>query len=419
MDRRDFLKIAGMAGLAVVGGLPLARTANAEGTYKGPLFLQVHASGGWDPTSFCDPKGCTDPKDPKRVNNYLTKDIGQAGSIRYAPVADNANFFGKHHDKLCVINGIDSATNSHDVGTRHTWSGSLLENRPTFGALVAGAFAPTEPLAFITNGGYDVTAGVVPLTRVGNMDAIKRIAYPELVWPGGSEDQFHTNDTMQRIAEARKARLSGQIDKQKLPRVKSAMGMLMTARAGEAELKKLSEFLPKDLEQKQLRAQAQVAIAAYRAGICVAANLAIGGFDTHGDHDNQHFPRLAELTDGLDFMMSELEKYEETKGNAIVVVGSDFGRTPSYNTGNGKDHWSITSMLVFGKGVPGDRVVGSTTDTFNPNTVDPKTLKPSESGVRITPGHVQKALRKLAGIAESPVVKPFPMAEPEDLPIFG
>jgi uncharacterized protein (DUF1501 family) len=103
----------------------------------------------------------------------------------------------------------------------------------------------------------------------------------------------------------------------------------------------------------------------------------------------------------------------------VVVVGSDFGRTPSYNAGNGKDHWSITSMLAFGKGIPGDRVVGATDEHFDPKTVDPKTLAPSDGGVRITPGHVQKALRRLAGIEASPVVAPFPVPEGEDLALFG
>jgi uncharacterized protein (DUF1501 family) len=420
MNRRDFLGLAGLGGLTLVaGGLASSREARADTPSTGPLFLLVHAAGGWDPTSFCDPKGCADPKDPKRVNNYLAKDIGQAGSIRYAPVANNAAFFQKHHAKLCVVNGVDTATNSHDVGTRHTWSGSLLEHRPSFGALVAGAKAPTAPLGFITNGGYDETAGVVPLTRVGNLDAVRRIAFPNVVWPGGAPDQFHTDATAQRIAEARRARLEAQAAKQTLPREQAARAMLVTARAGQGDLKRLTDFLPKELEKQSLKAQVQVAMAAYRAGICVAANLVLGGFDTHGNHDDTHHQRLADLTDGLDFLLAEIDKYPETAGNVVCVVGSDFGRTPYYNTGNGKDHWSITSVVAFGKGIPGDRVVGGTTDGFEPRTVDPKTLAPSEAGVRIKPGHVQKALRKVAGISASPVVKPFAVAEAEELALFG
>ena len=39
----------------------------------------------------------------------------------------------------------------------------------------------------------------------------------------------------------------------------------------------------------------------------------------------------------------------------VVVVGSEFARTPGYNGGNGKDHWPITSMIVMANGIDGNR----------------------------------------------------------------
>lgn len=420
MNRRDFLALASTAGLGVVAGtVPFLGRARAGETYGGPFWILVHAGGGWDPTSLCDPKGTDDPEDPKRLNNYLKKDIGKAGAISYAPVGNNAEFFGKHHDRLLVINGIDCATNSHDAGTRVTWCGSLVDNRPAFAALVAGIYAPTKPMAFITNGGYDTTAGVVAPTRVGNIDALRRIAYPDQIDPGNGEATFHTPETTARIQEARRERHLAYSERQNLPRLKQALSTLYLARTGQNELKKVTEYLPDAFEQGPLKRQAQVAIAAYRAGVCVAANLSIGGFDTHGNHDQSHFPRLAELLDGLDYVFTELEKHPETKGNAVVVVGSDFGRTPGYNSGNGKDHWSITSMMLWGKGIEGNRVVGETDDGHNPKKVDPKTLEASDTGVRITPGHVHRALRRLAGIDENEIAARFPISEPEEMPLFG
>ena len=166
--------------------------------------------------------------------------------------------------------------------------------------------------------------------------------------------------------------------------------------------------------------QAQVVMAAYRAGICVSANLSIGGFDTHGDHDQNHFPRLQELMEGVDFILDEAEKYPETAGNAGVVVGSDFGRTPGYNSGNGKDHWSITSAILAGKGIQGNRVVGASDAGHTPLGVDPNTLAIQETGgSRITPAHVHDALRKLAGIDESELAASFPLTNTESMPLFG
>src|SRR5207249_5644522 len=44
----------------------------------------------------------------------------------------------------------------------------------------------------------------------------------------------------------------------------------------------------------------------------------------------------------------------------VVVVQSEMGRTPNYNAGNGKDHWSIGSVMFLGRGITGDRVIGAT-----------------------------------------------------------
>ena len=61
MRRRELLKgLLATAGGAVAGfRLPLANAAD----YLGKLFVFVQADGGWDPTSFCDPKANT-PDEP-------------------------------------------------------------------------------------------------------------------------------------------------------------------------------------------------------------------------------------------------------------------------------------------------------------------------------------------------------------------
>ena len=113
MRRRTLLKglLAGAAGAAPGFRLPLVHAAD----YRGKLFVFVQANGGWDPTSFCDPKANT-PGEPV-INHWAERDeIRQAGSIAYAPFARNAAFFEKYHRRMLVINGVDAQTNSHTVG---------------------------------------------------------------------------------------------------------------------------------------------------------------------------------------------------------------------------------------------------------------------------------------------------------------
>lgn len=421
MDRRDFLKLCGAAGVAVsLPGLP--RTARAQDdAAAGPFWVFVHASGGWDPTSLCDPKGRASEDEEDPMNHYFTDDIGEAGNIRYAPVGENQAFFDKHHLRTLVINGVDTQTNNHDAGVRHTWSGKLSEGYPALAALLAGQYASEQPMAFITNGGYDFTGGLVAPTRVGNIDAVGRIAWPNSVEGRAEGDTFHPAATQDRIAAAlarRRATLEGQFT---LPRYTHGISQLYDARAGQNTLRRLTEVLPGEFSRDSLPRQAQVCCAAFRAGISRAANLSVGGFDTHGNHDDSQIPRLGELLRGVDFLWDEAER-QGIADDLIVMVGSDFGRTPGYNSGNGKDHWAITSVMLMGRGIAGNRVIGTTDARHVPVKVDPNTLQPAPegTGIRIEPQHIHRALRTLAGFgAEDEASRLFPLLGAADLPLLA
>ena len=56
MRRRDFLKLMGAAGLSVALPWPRSRALAQAAPYTGPFFVTIAAEGGWDVTSFCDPK---------------------------------------------------------------------------------------------------------------------------------------------------------------------------------------------------------------------------------------------------------------------------------------------------------------------------------------------------------------------------
>lgn len=423
MNRRDFLKLAGLSGVALAAPAALTRRARAAEVQRhGTFYITVHAGGGWDPTSLCDPKGRLSEEQENPLNMYFADDIGTAGNLRYAPVAWNEEFFKKHYQRTMVINGIDTATNGHDSGTRNVWSGRLSEGYPAFTAIVAASFAPDKPMTMLSNGGYDFTAGLVAPTRVGNTDSLLKLAFPNRI-DAAKEDStpYHTTNTMQRIEALRRQQLDERIARAQLPRRLKSMIHLRTVIEGSAELKLLTEVLPDDLDASNnpLKKQAQLAIAAYKAGLAVSANLTYGGFDTHSLHDQRHFPRLTTLMQGVDFIWEEAER-QGVAGEVVVAVGSDFGRTPGYNSGNGKDHWSVTSMLLMGKGIPGNAVVGGSDEGHRPLMVNPASLKISdaEGAIRIRPEHIHRALRDHAGITGNDIDFTYPLSA-EQLPLLA
>lgn len=421
MDRREFLKLAGLAGLAVTtptAFLSDAHAQEADAPYDGTLYLVVHAGGGWDPTSLCDPKGALDPEEEAPMNHYLADDIrspSESSPIRWAPFADNDAFFERHYQKMTIINGLDTATNNHAVGPRYIHSGTLSEGYPAFAALVAGSHAKASPLSFITNGGYDITRGVVSRTRVGNINAIRKLALPNRI---DDNIGYHTGDTFDRIRRFQRERAERLRNQQNLPRLRRALSTMTTVRSSDSTLQRLTEHLPNlGNYNTSLGQQAALAIGAWKAGLCVSANLTTGGFDTHGNHDVNQANAMRRLTNGLNEIWDIIED-NDAVDRIMVIVGSDFGRTPGYNAGNGKDHWSITSMILMGGGIPGNRVIGTTTHGHRPNPVNINTLAPDENGVILSPVHVQRALRKYAGIDAGELQAMFPLSG-DDLNLLG
>ena len=175
MKRRAFLKGILAAGGAAASGfrLPLVHASD----YRGKLFVFVQADGGWDPTSFCDPKANT-PGEPV-INHWAERDeVRQAGNIAYAPFARNAAFFEKYHRRMLVINGVDAQTNSHTVGIVHNWSGRNSEGYPTTTALLAAHYAPALPVPYLSFGGFSATEGLTRFTRIDDAQLLRDIANP-------------------------------------------------------------------------------------------------------------------------------------------------------------------------------------------------------------------------------------------------
>lgn len=446
MFRRDFLKYISVVGASVL--MP-KMAFGADTPYTGPLWVFVHASGGWDPTSLCDPKGYAEVLDADNLpemeadpmnRSYRTVDIATSSSgsnIKFAPLMESEDdvangryafrtFFDKYGKDLLVINGIDTQTNGHTSGTRFVWSGRLSEGYPSFSALLAGISLPSSPMSFITSGGYDFTDGVVAGTRLGNISAIERISYVNRYsynTETSVETPFHDQATYDRINQARDDRYTELYNKQSLRSVKELMQKFKQAHSGSNELKELIQYLPDDINTHPDRnnsvfAQGRFAMAGYKAGLTVSVNITTGGYDTHSNHDANHIPRLSTLLKGLDLLREDAVN-QGIADRVIFVVGSDFGRTPGYNSGNGKDHWPVTSMMMMGAGITGNRVIGASSERHGPLAVNPSNLAPDVNGINITPAHIHQALRKFAGIdTQQLITQYYPISGVEDLPIF-
>lgn len=105
--------------------------------------------------------------------------------------------------------------------------------------------------------------------------------------------------------------------------------------------------------------------------------VASPGWDTHVDH----FDRVPELAGRMDVALASLIQDLEAEGmlqRTMVVLATEFGRTPKINGNSGRDHHSIAfSCVVAGGGAKGGHIIGKSDakgESLETERYEPKNL---------------------------------------------
>jgi len=423
--RRDFLKLCGLVGLglAIPGGARsiLRAATKEEAPYDGPFYIVFNASGGWDTTYLMDPKGVGEINRLYKEGEILTK-----GNLKYAPNAkhvkagmSNEDFFKEFGDQLLVLNGLDYAVNNHSPGARYMATGKLDSMAyPTFAALVAACKGPTCPLSFLTFGNYSATGNIVAMSRVPYVNSLQKIANADSI-EGNLRSPYHEDFALNRIEETLREERAARSLLPQLPRQERAQSMLYAAQVNSKALQRVTPYIPASIPKERLAQQAEIALASFKAGVCVSANLSIGQFDSHANNDVDQMKLIPELLAGIAYVIRRAEELK-IRDKLVIVMQSEMGRTPNYNKGNGKDHWSIGSVMFMGPGIKGNRLLGATDEKQFHVPLNPASLlTDKEKGIRVRPEHIHLSLRQYAGIADHPLSKKFPLGVSEKEALQG
>jgi uncharacterized protein (DUF1501 family) len=292
---------------------------------------------------------------------------------------------------------------------------------PTFAALVAACNGPTCPLSFLTFGNYSNTGNIVAMSRVPYIQSLRQIASADSV-EGNPRTPYHDDFVLSRIEQALHDQQEARATQPLLPRQERAENMLYAAQVNSKAMQRITPYIPSSMPKERLAQQAEIALASFKAGVCVSANLSIGQFDSHANNDTDQMKLIPELLAGIAYVLRRSEELK-IRDKLVVVMQSEMGRTPNYNKGNGKDHWSIGSVMFLGPGIKGNRVIGATDDKQFHVTLNPQTLaceKDKAAGIRVRPEHIHDVLRQYAGISDHALAKKFPLgvAEKEKLQAF-
>ena len=427
MQRRDFLRLCGAAGLGFAAPVGLSSISHAQDAqaeppaYDGPYYVVFNASGGWDTTYLMDPKGVNEMNRLYKEGDILTQ-----GNHRLAPIAkhiaggmSNEDFFKKYGDELLTLNGLDYSVNNHSPCSRYMATGKLDSLAyPTFAALVAACKGSEVPLAFLTFGNYSATGNLVPMARVPYLNSLSKLANADGVH-GNARSPYHDDFVTDRIERALGKQMQARISKVRLPRVERSQSMLYAAQINSKALQRVTPYIPKSSPPERLSRQADITLAAFKAGVCVSANLSIGQFDSHANNDRDQMKLIPEFLAGIDYLVKKSDELK-IREKLVVVIQSEMGRTPKYNKGNGKDHWSIGSIMFMGQGIQGNRVIGATDDKQFLVPINANSLATdAEKGIRVRPEHIHASLRQFAGIDNHAFSKQFPLAVADEEQLVG
>lgn len=135
------------------------------------------------------------------------------------------------------------------------------------------------------------------------------------------------------------------------------------------------------------------------------AEVSFGSWDTH----NANFTRVPELCEELDSALSTLLQDLESRGmlqDTLVVLATEFGRTPEINQNDGRDHHaSGFSCLMAGGGIRGGQVYGSTDEIGHKAEANPVTIPEFNATIAYALGI------PLDQVLYSPSKRPFTVAD--------
>ncbi|MCX7409818.1 MAG: DUF1501 domain-containing protein [Planctomycetales bacterium] len=378
-NRRDFLYAGWLGGLGLTTGQLLqlqAAAAEEKGTKiatKAKSVIHIYLQGGFAHMDSFDPK----PDAPLEYRGILgTVDTKLPGVQFSSHMQDTA----KVADKLTVVRSmthteVDHSRGEHSMFTGYRPSPALVY--PSLGSVVAQELGPrgatppyvcvpTQGSQFMSSGYLSNACGPFALGTDPSRPnfTVRDLSLPKGVdenrfesrksWKGLVDDHFGQaekddalttmNSFYQRAydllasPQSRDAfSLKGETDETRNLYGMKAWGPILRPSAG-------ARFL---VARRLVEAGAR----------CVTVTY--GAWDTHSYHYRGIETQLPDFDKAFAGLISDLDD-RGLLDSTLVMVTSEFGRTPKVNAGGGRDHWPrVFSIVLAGGGIKRGQIYGA------------------------------------------------------------
>ena len=148
-------------------------------------------------------------------------------------------------------------------------------------------------------------------------------------------------------------------------------------------------------------ARIPTAFLALKSGLSPFITCSLNGYDTHINHFDQHIETMNGFASRLNTFVSDLSTTPDPDDSSkmlsettLIVILSEFCRTPHLNAGQGTDHWQSASGIIMGPGVADNSIIGATDDNAKPLGWVSSSQTDLNDDTQILPDHFAKAIVK-------------------------
>ena len=381
--RRDFLYV-GLAGglgltLADLFRLQAAQPAKVkEG--KAKSLIHIFLPGGMAHQESFDPKPLAPIEYRGEMGNIRTKIDGLFFNECLKETAQIA-------DKITVCRSMTHGEAAHERGTHNMFTGyrpSPALQYPSFGSVVSHEFGPRNnlppyvciPSQPTTYAGPGYLSSAFAPFSLGSDPANPGFSVQDLTLPGGVDDKRFT--TRRNMLEAVNDHFAKKEKADGLEAMDTfyqrAFSMIASQKAREAfninaEKPALrDEYGRNAAGQRMLLARRLVA-----AGVRLVS-LTYGGWDLHSGIKQGTLGQLPQFDKAFATLIRDLDR-NGLLDSTLIMVSSEFGRTPKINGTAGRDHWpKVFSVVLAGGGIKKGFAYGTSDSTASEPEEDALTV---------------------------------------------
>ena len=383
-SRRTFLTVGALTGFGVtLDGVLRSQAARAERVTtpskegKAKSVIHIYLPGGMAHQDSFDPK-------PNAPIEYR----GEIGTVKTTLDGVHFSEFLKKTaeiaDKITVVRSMTHGEAAHERGTHNMFTGyrpSPAIQYPSMGAVVSHEFGPRNNLppyvcvpSMPTNfaGSGFLSSKFAPFS-LGSDPANPGFTVQDLTLPGGIDDKRFSS--RKNILETVNDHFSAKEKSDNISAMdtfyQQAYAMISSPKAREAfninaEAANLRDAYGRNAAgQRMLMARRLV-----EAGVRFVS-LTYGGWDMHSGIKGGMGSQLPAFDQAFAMLINDLQQ-RGLLDSTLVMVSSEFGRTPKINGTAGRDHWpKVFSIVLAGGGIKKGLAYGTSDATASEPEDDP------------------------------------------------